>query len=412
MINELLNLMPDFAKFSHLDPLKEFSTDPTDFLSFTNSINHEYIRFDKRKDSELVDVMFANTNAMERERAVWELLERRKAEVIEIVEDYLGKEKEESNKQSALWALQRFSGKEGLDLIYRTMEATGNVETKSWAGLFLKESTGKTHFIDTREYVFDNTNIFDQTLPLLISGYALVNIPHIGWIQATLSPKWFESILGRVLACTNEATFDTDLVIEKRISNYHPDGTDHFEIFKFKGFTLHPTPGITHHIYESRTYHPFYPSGKVKDNSVPALHDVGVILNRLAEPWIIRPTRPVRQQANILVGKKSKKIPSEIVDSVRGKYFGTAYLNIERMLKNNFSIGPGEVQLSSLFHPIAGPLTNMFIFGTFKGKIADLNNDNKLDVNTEVSHGTLDGQLDYSLNGSPSPDPFVQNIKN
>jgi hypothetical protein len=201
-------------------------------------------------------------------------------------------------------------------------------------------------------------------------------------------------------------------MVEKRIFGFHQDGTDHFEIYKFKGFTFYPKPGISHHIYESRSSHTFYPSGKVKDLSVPPVHDVGVILNRLAEPWIVRPQRPVRQQAGLFGNTPGKPLPKKFVESVRGKYFGAAYINIERLMKQQFVIGPGEVQLSTLFHPIAGPLTNMFLFGSFKGKLSDLNGDGLIDLNTEPAHCTTDGQLDYGLKGFANPDPYTENIKN
>jgi len=57
-------------------------------------------------------------------------------------------------------------------------------------------------------------------------------------------------------------------------------------------------------------------------------------------------------------------------------------------------------------HPVAGPLTNVFLYGTFKGLLSDLNGDGMLDLNTEQCHATAEGELDYHLVGSPNPDPF------
>jgi len=244
---------------------------------------------------------------------------------------------------------------------------------------------------DTREVKFDETNPFDQTLPLLIAGYARVLIPGMGWVQATLSPQWFESIMGRVMACTCQDSFDTDLVIEKKISRYHPDGTDHYEIYKFRGFSQEIAPNVRLHNYQSQSSHPFYPSGKTEDISVEPINDLLIILNRVAESIMIPcPGIP---------GKR-------IVQSVRGRYQGPAYVNLNRIMSNGMQIGAGEVQLSDPHHPIAGQLTNTFLFGTFKGKISDLNGDGYLDLNTEKCHGTPSGELDYSLTLKPNPDPF------
>jgi hypothetical protein len=212
--------------------------------------------------------------------------------------------------------------------------------------------------------------------------------------------------MGRVMACTCEETFDKELIIEKRISGYHPDGKDHYEIYKFRGLTFHPSPQVTHHIYESRSTHTFYPSGKVEDSSIQPFDDVEVILNRKAEPVVVPPARPLVTTRSRPTAPPRQKLPGRIVSSVRGKYMGFAFINLNRVLGNGMMIGPGEVQLSSVHHPVVGEMTNTFLWGTFKGKLSDLDDDGYLDVNTEPCHATLDGELDYGLEGRPSPDPF------
>jgi len=95
------------------------------------------------------------------------------------------------------------------------------------------------------EVQYENDRTFDQTLPLQIAGFADVNVPGMGWVQARLSPQWFSSILGRVLACTNSSSFMSDLVIEKELLNYHEDGSNHYETFMFRGASYPITDTVT-----------------------------------------------------------------------------------------------------------------------------------------------------------------------
>lgn len=367
------------------------SMDPAERIEFTRLSSHRIIRFDKRSDEELTDVALHHDSPMERERALWELGDRSTGESFELFSRVASNDPDERVRISVLWLIQKISGNAAIGLIQPFLE-DHELEVRDWAHLLIREMTGN----DVRETGLhrplreDTSNPFDQTLPLLIAGYARVGITDMGLIQATLSPLWFESIMGRVMACTREETFENDLVIEKRIKEYHPDKTDHFEIFKFRGLSQELSPGVFHHTYESQAQHTFYPSGKVEHGPEDPLSDVVTNLARSART----------------VAFHSDELGRKVVESVRGRYMGYAFVSLERILRNGFSIGPGEVQLSSPTHPTAGPMTNTFLFGTFKGKLSSLSRDEYLDVNTERCHGTLEGELDIDLDGVADKDPF------
>ena len=367
------------------------SADPSEILEFSRPPAKNLIRFDTRTDDALRSAIFDSSSPLERERAAWEYGDRHGTAALAILREAAISDTDPAVRWNTLWLIQKIARNQSQEIISSFLH-DGNMEVRDWARLLLSEINGMKSFEpDGRPLKFDSSNPFDQTLPLQIAGYARVLIPGMGWVQATLSPRWFESIMGRVMACTSEATFNNELVIEKRIEAFHPDGSDHYEIFKFQGLSHELAKGITFHNYEGRGSHTFYPSGKVEDSSITPIHDVIVNVNRIA--ITARITAPELNSRSI-------------VQSVRGRYTGSAYVNLARLLANNMQIGPGEVQLSNLHHPIAGPLTNTWLYGSFKGKLSDLNGDEFLDVNTERCHGTLDGQHDADLDQVPDADPF------
>jgi hypothetical protein len=369
--------------YADLDP-EVTSMDPAERLEFSRPPRAGIQRFDTRNDDELREVIFDHIHSME-------YADRHRAEALSLLREVAKKDPDPTIRWSSLWAIQKFTGLHGKDTIAESLNDE-HPEVSDWAKLLLREISGILEGEpDTRKGKFDESNPFDQTLPLMIAGYARVLVPEIGWIQATLSPQWFETIMGRVMACTQQKTFETDLVIEKSLFEYHPDGTNHYEIYKFCGFTQKITENVYSHHYESLGHHTFYPSGKVEDISLKPIPDVFCPLLRKAT------TNP-DAMAEVPSGK--------VVRSVRGRYMGNAYVNLNRLMSNRMKIGPGEVQLSTLHHPIVGPMTNTLLFGTFKGKLSDKDGDGYLDVNTEWCHATVDGKLDYNLSGSPFPDPF------
>ncbi|MGJ0535592.1 hypothetical protein [Methylocystis sp.] len=191
------------------------------------------------------------------------------------------------------------------------------------------------------------------------------------------------------------------LIIEKRIKELHPDGTDHYEIYKFRGATFKITETLSHHVYNGVGHHTFFPGGKVED---PTERDpIGdVVVGAARTAATIRVPAPLALAGS----QRAFSVASKAVESVRGIYMGLAYTNVERLISQGMKIGPGEVQLIDPHHPKVGNLTNTFLSGTFKGKLSDLDGDGLLDVNTERCHGTTDGYLDYYLTGAESADPF------
>jgi hypothetical protein len=352
-------------------------------------------RFDLRDDEDLLAVARGSSSALERERAFWEYLDRKGSDSLALLAEVARTDPDPGNRISALWCVQKSRNPESEAVLERSF-LDDEPEVAEWAVLLATELHRVAIFEPRvkRKIAVDDSNLFDQTLPLLISGHAATRVDGVGWVRVTLSPKWFESIMGRVMACTRVATFASDLVIEKCIRNYHPDGSNHYETFLFRGVTFDIEPGIRLHEYTAEARHTFYPSGKVEDGSEAPLDDVIVGANRAG-----------------LTATTSIEHRPQVVQSVRGRYSGYAYVDPVRVARQLMAgriptVEPGEVQLSSPHHPVTGPLTNTLLYGTFKGKLSDLNGDGLIDVNTERCHGTLDGLLDRDLDGIPDADPF------
>lgn len=377
------------------------SMDPAERLEFTTLPKENVARFDRRKDSELREEMFSHPSAVERERAAWELADRLGSESLATIHAFANTDASREVRESALWLLQKIAGNRARDHLAH-FTADPDREIADWAHMLTREITGVTSpEMPVRKAKFNDNNVFDQTLPLKIAGFARTLVPGMGWVQATLSPLWFEMLMGRVMACTCINTFGSDLIIEKRMKAFHLDGGDHYEIYKFRGVTFEPVDHLTHHIYEGISRHTFYTSGKVEDCiNGEAIGDVIVSAARAAEPVMV--TRPLQIDGS----PRARQVAAKAVESVRGRYYGFGYVSVPRLLNNSMTLGPGEVQLTDVHHPVVGPLTNTFIWGTFKGKLADHSGDGILDLNTARCHATLQGALDYRLTGAANPDPF------
>jgi hypothetical protein len=88
---------------------------------------------------------------------------------------------------------------------------------------------------------------------------------------------------------------------------------------------------------------------------------------------------------------------------VRGRFQGWGYVNLERVAGKSLEeiLLPGNAILSTLHDPIAGPLTNAFISGTFKGKLNDWDGDGLIDLNSCSVYSTVEGELDTDMDGKP-----------
>ncbi|ASP73857.1 HEAT repeat domain-containing protein (plasmid) [Sinorhizobium meliloti] len=357
---------------------------PLDPAEHLNELRYDLIpvsRFDDRDDDTLAEAAleFSNSTPLERERAAWELRQRSGERCFPLLVEMLRREPSQAVRCGLLWLVQKTGGARALTLL-ESFQEDQDPEIREWAEILTKESHRDfTPITGRRSAKKVPNNPFDQTLPLMISGFARTFVPQIGWVQATLSPLWFDSILGRVMACTKNDSFATALVIEKEIKSYFADGGDRHELYSFKGLTQAVGHGVNYHEYIGTAQHSFFLSGKVDDHSGGVVPEVRMYVSRMA----------ITTRTTMHLEGADQKV--DAVQSVRGTYSGFAYVSVERMLSNiekfgRMTIGSGEVQLIDPHNAEVGHLANTVLFGTFKGKLSDVDGDGLLDINTIYCH--------------------------
>lgn len=354
--------------------------------------------FDPRSPTELEECVFSHREPRERERALWELAYRDIEHRGELIQRGFRTESDPLVRANMIWLTLKVAPSEAHSLISLALH-DDHPEVRDWARLYDSELRGKRFDSEYRSGVFIRGTCFDQTLPLQIAGFAVVGVPG-GDRRVVLSPSWFAHIQGRVMACTRNDTFMTDLTIEKTYFGYHPDGSDHYEIYPFRGKSWDTSDGRTQHRYLAKAIRPTYLSGKVEEEPV---HTVVVPMNGN------RAATTGRQDVQVVMrdadGHSSEAV-NRVVTDVRGQYFGWAFASLHHYLEAG-DIQPGTVQLVSPVEDETAPLVNCYICGTFRGKLSDHNGDGMVDINEIPCHGTPDGRLDYSGDGSFAADPFA-----
>jgi hypothetical protein len=395
-----LNMKSGTAFRLELTPFNA-TRDVAECIDFARPLAGARVRFDLRGEDQLCTDAFEAVSAMERERALWELSDRLMGDAAPLIDRFINVEEDPAARRHALWLLVQVLGEAATPRL-EALQRDDDPEVIDWARTLLSDIDAAP-----RRSVYDTARIveagaFDQTLPLLISGHVLVQLPGVGVVETRLSPLWFESIMGRVMACTNQTTIWTDLVIEKAIRGMHPDGTDHFEIYRFSGMSSALSESQLEHHYLSLTQRPFYPSGRVEEGPWVA---APIELERVAATTFAR-TRAYEIDGD---GERAERMASSsmpFVTSVRGRYHGWAAVNLQSVLDQG-TVLARDVQLANPTDPVAGPLTNARLYGIFRGKLSDHTGDGVVDVNTIRCHGTVDGEHDLHCDGTKLADPFM-----
>jgi hypothetical protein len=414
--------------------------DPAERIDFARALDASALPFEYRTDDALAESATNGATEMARDQALWELAYRKGPACMSVVREVALGDGSAQVRRHGLWMAQKLLGPEARPLFRESAQLERDLTVRNWVSLLSWELGGeRTPVYSPTDVKFFADRPFDQTIPLEISGCARVVVPGMGIVRAVLSPLWFEQLLGRVLACTNTHTRDQELVVEKELHGLHADGSAHYEIFKFIGVTERISARTAKHHYESISPRTFYPGGRTEDPTpiLDPVPNVGVMLTRIAiteisdtvnippkeeMPAVLPPAQRIPGGPQTWQPPARPNLPSlppvgiggvtpfhaMAIDSVRGRFFGHAYVNIERVLKGE-PLGPGDVQLSTPHDPRVAHCSNAFLFGTFKGVLSDVDGDGRLDLNTVPCHALANGQLDYRLSGTPNADPFDPN---
>lgn len=383
-----IDLLAYDTALKQVDP-GHITGDPAAWESdFGYALDRVAMRLDSRSREELRHQALNHSDPVMREQALYEYVDRNEPDAIELLLQAVRQDTDRQVRWDALWAIEKLGGYDAIQAMYEFQD-DGDAEIAEWATLFLSElQTGHPAF-DDRACRSTPGRTFDETIFLLIHCdlYIRLNPSNHHWGKISLAPQGLARIYGQAHACPNVETRERQLVIAKTISGLHPDGALHVDNYLFRGFTERTRPDRGNFFFESHVKRPFYMSGKTDDESegVRESH-IGFMRSGC---WYLDNRFKIRN--------------ADAIRYVRGRFQGWGYTNLEQLAGKSLEeiIVPGNGILSTLHDPVTGPMTNVFIAGTFKGKLNDWDDDGYIDLNSRNVYSTTEGEVDSNMDGIP-----------
>jgi hypothetical protein len=377
------------SALSHPNPLAHVVGDPAAWESnFSHVLDRVAVRLDPRPSEELRKEALTNPDPMMREQALYEYADRNEKDAIELLCQAVREDKDRQVRWDSLWAIEKLGGIEAIHAL-REFQSDADPEISEWAGLFIGELQSGNPVFDGRECRTMPGRTFDETIFLLIHCDLYIRLDNTNqrWGKLSLAPQGLARVYGQAHACPNVATRERQLVIAKTIDGLHPDGSPHMDNYLFRGFTERTREDRGAFYFESHVSRPFYVSGRADDPS-KGVQDSFIGFMREG-CWYL--------DNGFKIGD------ADAIRYVRGRFQGWGYVNLEQVFGKSLDqiLLPGNAILSTLHDPVAGPLTNTFIAGTFKGKLNDWDGDGHIDLNSRDVFSTAEGELDTNMDGIP-----------
>jgi len=361
--------------------------DPAAWASdFGYALDKASVRIDSRTDEELRADAFSHPDPVMREQALFEYADRDLPDAFDLLVEVIRSERNREVRWDALWAMEKLGGPHAVAAL-RLFEKDADPEIAEWAGLFGSELTTGDPRFDGRSGVFTEGKTFDETLHLLIHCDLYVRFDNTNrhWGKLSLGPLGLARIYGQAHACPNVATREKQLLMAKTIDGLHADGSKHIDNYLFRGFTDRTRRDRGNFYFESQVPRTFFRSGHADDPS-QGTHDTRIGFTRYGN-WHLDENLKVRGE--------------DAIRYVRGRFQGWGYTPVETVIGKRLDqvLTPGNGVLSTLHDPEIRDLTNVFIIGTFKGKLNDWDGDGRIDLNSRDIYSTVDGELDTNQDG-------------
>lgn len=355
---------------------------------FGFALDRVAVRLDPRTCDDLRKTALTHRDPVMREQALYEYVDRNEPDAIELLCQAVLHDTDRQVRWDVLWAIEKLGGVNAIQAL-RKFRSDADPEISEWATLFLGELQTSEPAFDSRECRFTPGRTFDETIYLLIHCdlYIRLDSRNRMWGKLSLGPQGLARVYGEAHACPNVETRERQLVIAKTISGLHADGSPHMDNYLFRGFTERSDPNRGNFHFESSVNRPFYLSGRADDASC-GVADARIGFTRCGS-WFLD------KQFNLKGG--------DAIRYVRGRFQGWGYFNLEGLIGKSLEqiLVPGGAILSTLHDPVAGPMTNVFISGTFKGKLNDWDADGHIDLNSRNVYSTTEGELDSNMDGIP-----------
>jgi hypothetical protein len=371
---------------SHADP-RQVAGDPAAWASdFGYALDRVSVRLDMRSNDELRQQALSHPDPAMREQALYEYADRNEVDTIELLAQAVKSDPDRQVRWDALWAIEKLGGLQAMQAL-RKFQTDADPEIAEWASLFLGElETGDPAF-DQRDCRCTLGRTFDETIFLLIHCdlYIRLDPSNQQWGKLSLAPQGLARVYGQAHACPNVETREHTLIIAKTIDGLHPDGSPHIDNYLFRGFTERTRSDRGNFFFESHVKRPFFLSGRADDTS-QGIHETHIGFMRQG-CWYLDHHFKIRG--------------ADAIRYVRGRFQGWGYVNLERAMGKSLEeiLRPGNGVLATLHDPVVRPLTNVFISGTFKGKLNDWDGDGHIDLNSRHVYSTLEGEIDTNMDG-------------
>jgi HEAT repeats len=376
------------SALGYVDP-RYVAGDPAAWASdFGYVLDGAAIRIDSRSSDELRDAALTHPDPVMREQALYEYADRDEPDAIELLAEAAAHDTNRELRWDALWALEKLGGLAAVQALQR-FRTDDDPEIAEWARLFTNEIQAADPAFDERTCAFTEGRTFDETIFLLIHCdlYVRLDATNRLWGKLSLGPQGLARVYGQAHACPNVATREHQLVIAKTISGLHADGSPHCDNYLFRGFTDRSRSDRGNFYFESSVRRPFFHSGHADDPS-EGVSEAVIGFSRQGT-WYLEDSFQVRG--------------APAIRYVRGRFQGWGYVPLARVAGKPLEqvLTPGNAILSTLHDPVAGPKTNAFILGTFKGKLNDWDGDGRIDLNSRDVYSTAEGEIDMDMDGVP-----------
>jgi hypothetical protein len=376
------------SAIGYVDP-RYVAGDPAAWASdFGYAVDRAAMRIDVRTTDQLREAALSHPDPVMREQALFEYADRDEPDAIELLAEAVNHDSDRQVRWDALWALEKLGGVEAVRVLQR-FHGDDDPEIAEWSKLFASEIQTADPSFDSRGCASTEGRTFDETIFLLIHCdlYVRLDPTNRVWGKLSLGPQGLARVYGQAHACPNVATREHQLVIAKTIDGLHANGSPYVDNYLFRGFTDRSRADRGNFYFESSVRRPFFHSGHADDPS-NGVHEATIGFSRQGT-WYLDEAFPVHD--------------APAIRYVRGRFQGWGYVNLERVAGKPLDevLTPGNAILSTLHDPIAGPKTNAFILGTFKGKLNDWDGDGRIDLNSRDVYSTVDGEIDMDMDGVP-----------
>ncbi|WP_142786394.1 hypothetical protein [Changchengzhania lutea] len=232
----------------------------------------------------------------------------------------------------------------------------------------------------------DEKEIFDQTIPLRVALREYVEVEPGKWMYHLYGPIQEKRVAGQLLACTKVETRMDRVVLTKHLEGLHTDGSLHIESTLFTGRTVMRDDVTGVASMRTMMKIPFYPSGRVGDESEGVITDANILVARAAT-WQLNKDIQIRDHYAI--------------NNVTGIIHAWGYTRPDKATfdpSGRMDLIAGLFHLGDIIDERVRPYINTYTIGAYYGNIEP---DVKgiIGLNTLPSYTTLDGEIDRDRDG-------------